>query len=510
MATIDMSDDDDELLHMVRGRLLGVESRRESSPKPVKQSVADAPVVEPAAVAAEAERVDMASVAPVSQVREDAPRPSFASARPRQSGEPAPAAVMAPPAAPVPSAAPAPPPVAVPAPSPARADATPGDVVDDTPAPTVPDVPAPAAVEDPPAVDAPAPATPVAAPTAEALSDLLGGVDVDKLRRVLASNPDILNPERVEELAAAADDVSDEPARPAPSLARADLATQGWRSWLVKLGIPVRKSASERFEEALESAREVIRRDLDGPLVIGVTSYRGSCGKTSTTVLLSRLLTEIRGDDVLALDTDLHGTLLPRSVGDDHPSRSQGATMSEAAERLRDGVDLRSIARNGDGGYAFIPGSQTFRANAVDADGYQMIIEAARQAYPIVLVDMSLLSDTDLYAVVLRSLDAVVMMSPAAKDGVGYLYRTQSELQHRGVDALNGHRITLLNNVASVRSDVDTVELARGLKHRDKRDVAEIPHDRHLVRPDVIELAQLSPTTKAAFTFSLAALISTL
>lgn len=490
MATFDTSDDDAEL-DRIRGVLLGGgAARRDQAPQPPQSPPLARPAdPEPTAVAAP----------PASQESEFAPAASFAAARPRRPDTAPPPAGAAP--APVRSepapvrAEPARPAAA--RPQPVQPDATPGDAVDVATAPPAPD----------PAAATAAP-TPVAVGADTELGALLGGVDIDRLRQVLADHPDLLTAADTDTPEAApADDENEQRRR--SGRAQSDLATRGWRSWLVKLGIPMRKGAAERFAYALETAHTEIRCDLATPLVLGVTSYRGSCGKTSATVLLARLLAEIRGHDVLALDTDLHGSLLTRSVGEEHPSRSQGTTMPELAERLRTGADLRALVRDGGDGYAFVPGSHTFRANTVNPDGYRMIVAAARQVYPIVLVDMAQLSSAPLYQEVLGSLDALVMMSPTAEDGVGYLYRTQSELQHRSVDTLNAHRITALNNVSAIRSQVDTEEFARGLKHRDKRDVVEIPYDRHLAAAKAIDLTQLDPSTTAALTFGLAALFDT-
>ena len=498
MAKIDMSDDDSEL-DRIRGLLLGgggdIRGERTPPAPPVAVPAATA-LAEPTALDMDAAFPESAPAPPPRDVpaslKEDAPRPSFAAARPRQSGT---IAATGRPLTPAPASvqvqgweAPSTSAVAV-------EDATPTDALGDDLASIATDI-----LTEPRTADTPA------LPSSDADLSALLGVDVASLRKILSDNPGLLDPP---DAVSPPPETDEDRSQSSSSLARSDLATQGWRAWLVKLGIPMRKGAAERFAQTLDSACEVIRRELDGPVVIGVTSYRGSCGKTSSTVLLARLLAEIRGHDILALDTDLHGTLLTRSVGDDHPARSQGTTMPDAADRLRDGIDVRDLARDGGDGYVFIPGSQTFRANALGVGGYQMIVAAARQVYPIILVDMAQLSDTELYSAVLGSLDGLVMLSPTAEDGVGYLYRTQSELQNRGVDILNGRRITALNNVSAVRSQLDTEEFARGLKHRDKRDVVEIPYDRHLAAGKQIEFSRISTTTKAALTLSLAALIDT-
>ncbi|MBM4574894.1 hypothetical protein GS896_25315 [Rhodococcus hoagii] len=365
----------------------------------------------------------------------------------------------------------------------------------------------------------PPPAEPLSPVALKELSRALGGVSVDQLQQALAQNPQLLAGGPAETATAptvhptSAPEADAPTVSPAPNdktLANADLATQGWRAWLVKLGIPMRKGATERFADMMEMVNAVIRRDLGRPIVVGVSSYRGGSGKTSAAVLMARLLAEIRGESVIVLDTDLFGTLVTRSVGDDQDARGGSVTMASLAAALRtSGGDVTRMVRDGGNGYVFVPGSTTFRANEIDPDGYRMIIEAVRQVYPIVLVDMAVVDDAPLYHAVLESLDGLVMMSPTVTGGVGFLYRTQTELQHRGVDHLNDHRISALNNLAAGRSEVDIADFARGLKVRDQRDVVEIPYDRHLAESTMIDMAKLSASTKTAFTLTLAALIDT-
>ncbi|MFZ2173791.1 MAG: hypothetical protein WAW17_07095 [Rhodococcus sp. (in: high G+C Gram-positive bacteria)] len=421
--------------------------------------------------------VDSATTAPAPTPATPAaattPRPSFTAVRPRN-------------ISPVASAAPA--------------DATPADIdIDDVAEISTPQISNPTPKTD------------------DQLSQILDGVSVEQLRELLAKNPQLLD-QAVSAASTATDTtvVADAEAsiQDAPhtdtTLARSDLATQGWRAWLVKLGIPLRKGGGERFCDLMDFAHAVIRRDLGGPIVIGVTSYRGSCGKTSATVLFARLLAEIRGDNVIALDTDLHGTLLSRASSVVHESTSNKSTMSTLAEALRSGgVDVTRRVWDGGGGFAFVPGSRTHKANTVTGDEYHMVVEAVRQVSSIVLVDMSALSDTALCQAALDSLDGLVMVSPTAQDSVQALYETQSDLQQRGVGHLNRHRITMLNNTSPVRTLVDTEEFARGLKHRDKRDVVEIPYDRHLAMSKEIDISQLSTSAKTVFVLTLAALIDT-
>ncbi|WP_311052539.1 MinD/ParA family ATP-binding protein [Rhodococcus qingshengii] len=367
-------------------------------------------------------------------------------------------------------------------------------------------------------------APPVVAPTAHAAAEVGGqlGISAEDLMKVLQQNPhlltqaaahstamaetdtDILTPVQVPIDVDAADRTTD------TSLARADLATAGWRAWFVKFGVPLRKGAGERHSDLMEWAHTVIRRELNGSVVIGVTSYRGSCGKTSMTVMLGRLLAEIRGENIVALDTDLYGTLMSRALGTNHESGSNGLTMSGLANHLQStGVDVSRKTWDGGGGFSFVPGSRTHKANTVTAEEYRRVVEAVRGVNSIVLVDMAALNQTELYQAVLESLDGLVMMSPTSVDAVDTLYETQADLDRRHVAHLNQHRITILNNTTSTPTAVDIEEFARGLKHRDSQHVVDMPFDRHLSKSKAIDVGQLTTTTRTDLTLTLAALIDT-
>ncbi|GAA3147686.1 MinD/ParA family ATP-binding protein [Rhodococcus baikonurensis] len=344
-------------------------------------------------------------------------------------------------------------------------------------------------------------------------------ITAEQLQALLAENPGLLA-QIGATTTARADATRATPAAAAPAnavaepevdtaLASADLAKEGWRAWLVKLGLPVRKGATERFNDLMDYAHEVIRRDLGKPIVIGVTSYRGSCGKTSATVVFSRLLAEIRDESVIALDTDLHGTLLSRAFGVNESGGDRQIMMTLSSVLRGGGAEISGKVWDGGDGFVFVPGSRTNKANTVTPNDYYAILDAARQAYRFVFVDMSALMDSELFNTVLHSLDGLVMMAPTVEDGVQTLYETQSDLHQRGVGNLNNHRITVLNNTNPARTVVDTAEFARGLKHRDKRDVVEIRYDKHLSQSTVIDIAHLSQPTTTDFTLALATLIDT-
>ncbi|ATI36334.1 hypothetical protein CPI83_29475 (plasmid) [Rhodococcus sp. H-CA8f] len=372
----------------------------------------------------------------------------------------------------------------------------------------------PPPVSQPPISQAPVAHSAVAQPAVAPPS-----ITAEQLQALLAENPGLLA-QIGATTTASADATRATPAAAAPAnavaepevdtaLASADLAKEGWRAWLVKLGLPVRKGATERFNDLMDYAHEVIRRDLGKPIVIGVTSYRGSCGKTSATVVLSRLLAEIRDESVIALDTDLHGTLLSRAFGVNESGGDRQIMMTLSSVLRGGGAEISSKVWDGGDGFVFVPGSRTNKANTVTPNDYYAILDAARQMYRFVFVDMSALMDSELYNTVLRSLDGLVMMAPTVEDGVQTLYETQSDLHQRGVGNLNNHRITVLNNTNPARTAVDTAEFARGLKHRDKRDVVEIRYDKHLSQSTVIDIAHLSQPTTTDFTLALATLIDT-
>ncbi|TQC45052.1 hypothetical protein EEB14_33985 [Rhodococcus sp. WS4] len=294
---------------------------------------------------------------------------------------------------------------------------------------------------------------------------------------------------------------------------RADLATKGWRGVLARLGLPIRKGDAEQLADLIDHAHGVVGADLDRPLIIGVTSFKGGCGKTSTTVVLGRLLAQLRGQPILALDTDLYGTLLARGMDTarQEVSTQKGTAMLMAAAlRENPQVDITKFVRDAGDGLFVVPGNELYKACRMTADDYRNVITALSQVYPIVLVDMSTVQEPDLFGEVLRSLHALVMVSPPNEDSVGFTYLTKTTLKQNAAEWLNQNRITLINHIASVESAVDTEEFAEGLKLNDLMDVAETPWDRHISGSSLVHLNSMSTDARNAFSLAAAALFDTI
>lgn len=336
--------------------------------------------------------------------------------------------------------------------------------------------------------------------------------DLDRILKGLQDNPELLE----QLLAKAKGEPAAEPAAaeqsPAATMTRGDLATQGWRGFLARLGLPVRKGAAERFGELIDHAAGVVRTEFDSPLLVGMTSFKGGSGKTSNIVGMGRVLADLRDEPVLVLDADLNGTLLPRATAATDEGAG-GGTMHHLAAALRDS-DAGAVAahaRDAGGGLYIVPGNDLYKSSTMTPDDYLDIVGALRHGHEfrIVLVDMSQVQGDPIFQTVLHSLDALVMVLPPDQDSSGFGYQTKRMLDSMGAHHLDKHRITLINHTVPGASAVDTGELAKGLKLRDQRDVAESPYDAHIAERSTIYLDELSAKMRNSYVLAAAALFDT-
>ncbi len=126
---------------------------------------------------------------------------------------------------------------------------------------------------------------------------------------------------------------------PAPTAGRAsfladerkpDRATQGWRGFLARTGIPIRASARELQER---DEIHAVSRHWAGPRTIAIVNGKGGANKTPTTALLAAVFARNGGSGVLAWDNnETRGTLGWRTEQGMHDATVQ--TLLPNAEHL--------------------------------------------------------------------------------------------------------------------------------------------------------------------------------
>lgn len=345
------------------------------------------------------------------------------------------------------------------------------------------------------------------------------------------------------------------PAQPEPAAKRAKVratdlafvAKTGWRGWLARtLNMQIAKGARELADDDMEMAAGVIRELLarDQALVIGVSSFKGGCGKTRIATMLGKVLAEILDAElsstnyqwngrqldgaVCAIDTDWYGLLRACSQDETRLRYDEGANMTTLCSRaamygIEQVDDISHYIQRVEPGYCFIPGNRANEPTQLVPEGYLAVLDLLRSKFAVIIVDMAQVGNTDHYKAVLGSLDGLIMVTSPDLAEVGFLDNTRNTLSSRppaGLDAehLIKQRITVINNYfpesrsGDSHSDVAArlkLHEASGAESENPRgsDVAEVPFDKEINSQTLVSLDRLRPATRYGIQMAAGALL---
>lgn len=341
------------------------------------------------------------------------------------------------------------------------------------------------------------------------------------LRQVIGKKPDLLrqltaDPQPVAAAAARYAPPPNTPAAPhrpetevkKRAIDSPEVAKTGWRGWVARtFNIALTKSKNEEREDLLDLARGIINTPFDDSIVIGVTSFKGGCGKTPVTVLLGGIIAETRNQPVLAIDADLHGTLLGRGT-DQAQWKPDSGHATLLASRLQnygsEQVHLEDYVHRGEGSLDVLSGNTFGKKSLLTREQYRAVLDKAREDYRIVIVDMSQVKEADLYDEVMKSLDALVMLTTPTETALVFQENMATFLRGHDVDAKLGlQRITMINHIYP-KDNADIATLAEGLRLADRApddpdlrvEVCELPFDRHIAQNTQIHLDQIAQGTR--------------
>ncbi|HEY4420876.1 MAG TPA: MinD/ParA family protein [Pseudonocardia sp.] len=272
---------------------------------------------------------------------------------------------------------------------------------------------------------------------------------------------------------------------------RSDPPTAGWRHAVHTLSggaINPGPGPAERHRHGLTLR---IRRPLDGPHQITVSSIKGGVGKTTVAALLGLTLAEHRGDRVVALDADPDaGTLADRLTGE------PGVTVRELLEHI-DGVRaLPDVARFTSlaGRLQVLASEQDpARSEAFNRAEYEQVCRVLRRFYNIVVTDSGTGILHSAMDGILARTDTLVVVGALTLDSASRASKTLDWL------VAHGHRDLVGNAVVALAGDrtskeVDTTRLRSHFAAR-CRAVIDLPHDPHLATGGRIDMGALRRST---------------
>ncbi|WP_459549693.1 AAA family ATPase [Nocardia sp. X0981] len=270
---------------------------------------------------------------------------------------------------------------------------------------------------------------------------------------------------------------------------------KGVRGALNKVGFNLGLSPAE---QRAENRRTRIRRQLTAPYQIAVVSVKGGVGRTTTAAGLGSTFAKLRPDRVVAIDANPDfGDLSSRTAR--HQFGLSLRDLAQAGARLDSFSAVHSYTAVNTADLAVVASPwNTDAAEALTGSEYQQGVEILRRHYNLLVVDCGtgvLDSSTN---TVLRTSDAVVVVTPATVGGVTGAVATLNWLSSHGFDHLIASSVVAIVRQHPVKPTVD-IEAIEKLFASAQRPTIQIPFDPHLAEGGEIDLRMLEKDTVLAF-----------
>lgn len=348
---------------------------------------------------------------------------------------------------------------------------TPVQIAEDMEVPLEPEI-----VEEPAVVDTPTPEV-FALPEDDIPLDpgsdnsdenlqLLASLDREKLQQLLSLVENATPPPPpappVEEVPS--EEAADEPLVVTPM--------RGWRGMLARWGLPVSPTQDEIEDSIWE--RELRTPLPHTPVLVGSTSFKGGCGKTTAASMIATMFALYNPDKkVILVDLDPTGNAAARAK-DQQVADVQSYVDAIRNSTFAQGVDPAAFVTSTVAGVDILGARMDVSVPSLQEDEVQLVLQSVAQFYDFVIVDMQYFTDKDpSYSRVLDMLDAVVFLYEAKPDAVSSLsfmdtlLQNRPKLNHKKVVVFNRtkpetqHERFTLQEVASdlIEQDAEVVEL---------------------------------------------------
>ncbi|MDQ1616486.1 MAG: hypothetical protein QOJ60_2425 [Actinomycetota bacterium] len=230
---------------------------------------------------------------------------------------------------------------------------------------------------------------------------------------------------------------------------------------------------------------------------LAVISLKGGVGKTTTTAALGAMLSQLRGDRVIAVDANPdRGTL-----GERVP-RQSGATVRhllEHRDQLHRYADVRAFTSQSPTRLEILASDSDPSASlAFSEQDYRNTVTTLERFYNLILTDCGTGLLHDAMRGILGLASSLVVVSSASLDGARSASATLDWLEAHGFGALAHSAVVVISSVRPGGGIVDVLQLEDHFASR-CRDVLTIPYDPHLEAGGVLDLEELDDQTQLAY-----------
>jgi MinD-like ATPase involved in chromosome partitioning or flagellar assembly len=284
---------------------------------------------------------------------------------------------------------------------------------------------------------------------------------------------------------------------------RLDEPARGWRRLLLAASRGRVNPGPSRAELADRNRLHRIRRPLDRPRHVAVSSLKGGVGKTTVATCLGLVLAEHRGDRVVALDANPDaGTLADRLTGE---SEVTVRDMIEQLDHIGSWTDMSRFTSLAGRLQVLASEQDPAASEAFSRAEYERVCAVLDRYFNVVITDSGTGLVHSAMEGTLALADTLIVVGAPTVDGAGRASKTLDWL----LAHTYGHLVEDAVVVLSCDRRSAEVDLPRIREHFESRcrAVVQIPHDPHLAVGGRVELRRLQPATRNAF-YDLAALVA--
>ncbi len=290
-----------------------------------------------------------------------------------------------------------------------------------------------------------------------------------------------------------------------PTSAPAQLGKRGF--WNRATG-GVFRFAPGAAEAALRESTLEIQRGLSDHKTTTFLNFKGGSGKTTNAWGVSSTLGRIRGGTVLAWDNhENRGTLADRGAQASHTLTARELLL--AAQEL-DPTSLSNelshyIRPQGNNRFDILASASLgSKKILVDDIGFNLLHNALRRFYRMLLVDTGAASNAKNWFESVKASDVLVLSTLATEDSAKAAFATLDTLHQLGFADKAKNAVVIINQTAQPNADriARMLSLFAGVA----REVVLIPFDPHLAEGEVIRWEEIATETKDAYVHATAAI----